>query len=90
MLWRPVRGVVGKDAVSGGIKSAASAMDEKLALGGGICSLSLRERVGVRGSWGTALSYARPDAAGATSLSRGSKDPVTQTLSRREREQAGG
>jgi len=49
-------------------------------------SLSLRERVGVRGSPTTALSKARPRAVSTRSAPLRSQDPLTPTLSQRERE----
>ena len=51
------------------------------------CSLSLRERVGVRGRASTALMYKGPWSRGTGGLPLRSKDPLTPTLSRRERGQ---
>jgi len=51
-------------------------------------SLSLRERAGVRGSWGTVLADAGPRAVSTIGSPLRSQDPLTPTLSRREREKA--
>ncbi len=51
-----------------------------------LLSLSLRERVGVRGSPRTALSKAGPRAVSTRGALLRSQDPLTPTLSRRERE----
>ena len=51
-------------------------------------SLFLRERVGVRGSSRTALANAGPHAVSTGIALRRSQDPLTPTLSRREREKA--
>jgi len=51
------------------------------------CSLSLRERAGVRGSLSITLAHMRPPAAGNEGFRPGGQDPLTPTLTRREREQ---
>ena len=50
-------------------------------------SLSFRERVGVRGWAGAVLFDAGLSASGAVCSPLRSQDPLTPTLSRREREQ---
>jgi len=51
------------------------------------CSLSLRERAGVRGRASTNLDRGQRDPFRATGGSCLGQDPLTPTLSRREREQ---
>ena len=52
-------------------------------------SLSLWERAGVRGSWGATPTHSSLHPFSTVSPPRRSQDPLTPTLSRREREQAG-